>query len=186
MSGTLFNEIIVAGSINNTGGSSGDLLVGDGTSMASLAIGSAGQVLTVSGSTAIWATPSSGSSTPWSNVVFTATVSPIATINTDRSRYTAVNDTVMLNIDIDVTTDGTGPSQSLTLSIPGGLGVPCAGPSGVKFTGSIIVSSGSLRQLAFASLDTGVGSGATITIESLGEFANTTAYTLRGQIVYEI
>ncbi len=186
MSSTIFNALTVAGTINATGGSNGDLLLGNGTTMTTLGIGTAGQVLTVSGGTAAWVAPSSGSSTPWTNIAFTATLAPINTIDSDRSRYTTVNDTSIVAIDITVTTDGSGPSQSLTLTLPGGLSIPCAGPSGAKYTGSVIVESGGIRQLAFAELDSAVGAGATITIESLGEFANATSYTLKGQVAYEI
>ena len=41
--------------VTNTGGATGDLVVGSGTALQRLGIGSTGQVLTVSGGTAAWA-----------------------------------------------------------------------------------------------------------------------------------
>lgn len=52
------------GDIANTGGATGDLLVGNGTALDRLAIGSAGQVLTVSGGTPAWAAAPSGGGSP--------------------------------------------------------------------------------------------------------------------------
>lgn len=50
------------GSVANTSGAAGDLITGDATTLGRLAIGSTGQVLTVSGGAPVWAAPSAGAS----------------------------------------------------------------------------------------------------------------------------
>lgn len=174
----------VANAING-GDTTGDLLVGNGTTMLPLGIGSNGQKLVVSGGTAAWATDIV--ETNWAAVSFTATTAPVSTIDADNSRYHRISDKVTLALDIDITTDGSGPSGSLTLTIPAGLSIACAGPSGMKFHNyctiegpSSTVSTGHLE------LDSNVGSGATLTVTTFGSFANSTSYTIKGSLSYEV
>jgi len=183
--GVGISENLNVGNGINGGDTLGDLLVGNGSTMVPLAIGSNGQVLTVSGGTASWG--SGITVVNWTAVNFVAVVAPIATIDSDSSRYHQISDKVTIAIDIDITTDGSGPSASLTLTIPAGLSIPCAGPSGMKFHNYCTIEGpSSTVSTGYVEVDSNVGSGATITVTTFGSFANTSSYTIRSSLTYEI
>ncbi len=183
-------ELIVAGS-----GAKGDLLAGNGTSIGPVSLtfpADEGKILVARAAQArgiAWET-SAVTAITWATVDFdtVVAVSPVASIasGTERSEY-AVNDSVCyLNVDLEVLTDGTGPSVSLQFDIPGGKSIPAAGASGTRYSGHCFITSIGGLQMGYMYLDAGVGSGNRVTVVSTGVFANATTFRIHGSITYRL
>lgn len=183
-------ELIVSGS-----GAKGDLIAGNGTSMGPVSLtfpGDEGKILVAraAASRGIAWEANSASSITWANADFdtVATISPVDSISgaTERSEY-AINDSIChLNVDLEVLTDGTGPSTTLQFDIPGAKSIAAAGASGTRYSGHCFITSSGGMQIGHMYLDAGVGSGNRVTVMSTGVFANTTTFRIHGSIAYRI
>lgn len=196
--GTGSTNVTIAGSIFAPGTpAKGSILAGNGTSFGDVIVSfpaDEGRVLVAraaAGRGLAWETVAGGGGSPVSwlpaDINTTITLSPVATVDTDRSEYGIVNTNMAtLNLDLDLTTDGTGPSSSLQFDIPVAKGISAAGASGTRYTSTVWIDDGSSVALGVLWLDSGVGSGDRVTVTTTGLFENNTSYRILGNVSYRI
>lgn len=196
--GTGSTNVTIAGTpFTSATATKGYLLAGDGTSFGEVAVtfpadeGKSLVARAAAGRGVQWETVAGGGGTPVSwlaaDIDTTTALSPVATLDTDRSEYGIVNTNMaVLNLDLDLTTDGTGPSSSLQFDIPVAKGISAAGASGTRYTSTVWIDDGSSVALGALWLDSGVGSGDRVTVTTTGLFENTTSYRILGNVSYRI
>lgn len=198
--GNSFTTVTIAGTpFAAAPANKGSILAGNGTTFGAVTLTfptDEGKVLVARASASrgvTWETGGGGGGPGSWNTLDLDTVtaiSPVASISgaNERSEYVENGSLCIVNLDFELTTDGTGPSSTLLFDMPAAKNISAVSISGTRSSTVAFVSdigTGS-TQICHIFLDPGVGSGDRFTLSTTGIFENTTTYRVHASLTYRI